>query len=299
MDRFHELTVYVAVAEEQSFAGASRRLSLSPPAVTRAIAALEQRLAVKLLHRTTRHVRVTSAGQRFLSDARGLLQQLSIAEEAAAGIHAEPRGNVSITAPVLFGRTFVTPALVGYLQQYPQTQVSALFLDRIVSMLEEGVDVGVRIGQLPDSSLRAQRVGQIRQVVVASPEYLKLHGIPQHPGELKSHTIISSSAGNNALDWRFEWDGVPHNVNVLPRLKSSTNDSVIAAATSGFGITRVLSYQVANQLASGELKILLEPFESEPRPIHVVHQEGRNASAKVRALVDYLVDHLRKQPALN
>ncbi|MCU7812568.1 MAG: LysR family transcriptional regulator, partial [Candidatus Thiodiazotropha sp. (ex Notomyrtea botanica)] len=152
MDRFHLMSVFIAVAEEQGFASGARRLDMSPPAVTRAVAHLEERLGVKLLNRTTRYVRVTEAGQRYLEDARRILSEVEAADESAAGINAEPRGHLAVTAPVLFGRMFVMPGIVEYLKRYPSTEVSAVFLDRIVNLLEEGQDVGVRIGQLPDSS---------------------------------------------------------------------------------------------------------------------------------------------------
>ena len=173
MDRLHLMTVFVAVAEEEGFAAGARRLHLSPPAVTRAVASLETRLGVKLLNRTTRYVRTTEAGQRYLEDARRILAEVDAADEAAAGINAEPRGHLAVTAPVLFGRMFVMPGIVDYLKRYPDTEVSAMFLDRIVNLLEEGLDVGVRIGELPDSSMRALRVGSVRLVLCASPHYLQ------------------------------------------------------------------------------------------------------------------------------
>ena len=169
MDRFHTMSVYVAVAEEQGFASAARRLGMSPPAVTRAIATLEQRLGVRLLQRTTRHVRTTEAGQRYLEDARRVLAEVDAVDEAVSGINAEPRGHLAITAPVMFGRMFIIPGIVEYLEHFPDTEISALFLDRDVNLLEEGVDVAVRIGELADSSMRALRVGSVRQVVCASP----------------------------------------------------------------------------------------------------------------------------------
>ena len=172
MDRFQLMTVFVAVAEEESFAGGARRLSMSPPAVTRAIAMLETRLGIKLLTRTTRHVRATDAGLRYLDSARRILADAEEADEAAAGIHAAPRGQLAVTAPVLFGSMFVTPAIVGYLERYPDVTLNAVFLDRVVNLLEEGLDVGVRIGELPDSSMRAIPVGHVRRVVCAAPDYL-------------------------------------------------------------------------------------------------------------------------------
>ncbi|PHQ75814.1 MAG: LysR family transcriptional regulator [Shewanella sp.] len=299
MDRFHLLKVFIAVAEEQGFAAAARRLNMSPPAVTRAIAALEEQLNVKLLNRTTRYVRATDVGLRYLDDARRILAELRAADEAVTGINAEPQGHLAVTAPVMFGSLFVMPTLVKYLQQHPKMEVSAIFLDRVVNMLEEGIDVGVRIGQLPDSSMRARRVGSVRLVLCASPQYILEHGIPLHPDELDQHTIIASKAGNNGLDWRFPDGKTIKSVKVKPRLTVTTNDAAISSAASGLGITRLLSYQIAPQLASGELKILLEDYEPEPRPVHIIHREGPNGSAKVRSLVDLLAEQLMNDPALN
>lgn len=299
MDRLHLMAVFVAVAEEKGFATAARRLRMSPPAVTRAIAALEERLAVKLLNRTTRHVRVTEPGQRYLEDARRILTEADAADEAAAGINAEPRGHLTVTAPVLFGRMFVMPGIVEYLDRYPATEVTALFLDRIVSLLEEGLDVGVRIGELPDSSMRALRVGSVRHVLCASPEHLRNRGIPQHPEDLRKHPIISSSAGNFTVDWRFGSKIASQRLSIKPRLAVTTNDAAIAAAVSSFGITRLLSYQIAPQLAAGELQIILSEYEPTPLPVHIVHREGRYASVKVRTFVDLLAERLRTDSALN
>ena len=295
MDRFHLMNVFVAVAEEQGFASAARRLRLSPPAVTRAVASLEEQLGVKLLNRTTRYVRATEAGQRYLEDSRRILAEVDAADEAAAGINAEPRGHLSVTAPVLFGRLFVMPGIVEYLRSYPGTEVSAVFLDRIVSMLEEGIDVGIRIGELPDSSLRALRVGSVRLVLCASPVYLASHPQLREPKDLLDHSIIASSAGSGVIDWRFD----SASLRIQPRLSVTTNDAAVEAAREGFGITRLLSYQVAPLLADGELKIVLSEFEPPPLPIHIVHREGRYASGRIRAFVDLMAKRLRADKALN
>jgi DNA-binding transcriptional LysR family regulator len=294
VDRFQAMKVFVAVAEEESFAAGGRRLGMSPPAVTRAVAALEGRLGVKLLNRTTRHVRATEAGQRYLDDARRILAEVDAADEAAVGINAEPRGHVAVTAPVLFGRMFVMPGIVEYLGRYPKTEVSAMFVDRIVNLVEEGLDVGVRIGELPASSLRALPVGSVRVIVCASPQYLKRHGTPRAPRDLLGHSVIASSAGSNAIDWRFGGG----QLRINPRLTVSTNDAAIEAALRDAGVTRLLSYQVAPHLASGALKIVLKEHEPPARPIHIVHREGRYASAKVRAFVDLMAARLRADRAL-
>lgn len=299
MDRFQLMTVFVAVAEEEGFAAGARRLDMSPPAVTRAVAMLEERLRVKLLDRTTRYVRATEAGQRYLEEAKRILADVEAADEAAAGVvSAEPRGTLTVTAPVLFGRMFVVPGIVEYLERYPQAEVSALLLDRSVNLLEEGIDVGVRIGELPDSSMRAVRVGSVRIVLCAAPRYLERHGVPKMPKDLSEHTTIASSAGGGAIHWRFETGQGARPVRVRPRLTVTTNDAAMEAAARGFGITRLLSYQVAPRLAAGELELVLEKFETPPWPIHILHREGRYASAKVRAFVDLMAARLRADPAL-
>lgn len=304
MDRLHMMNVFVAVAEEQGFAAAARRLTMSPPAVTRAIASLEDHLKVKLLNRTTRHVRTTEAGQRYLEDARQILAAADAADEAAAGINAEPRGHLAVTAPILFGRIFVLPGILDYLSRYPETEISAQFLDRNVSLLEEGIDVGIRIGELPDSSMRAIPVGKVRLVLCGSPEYLKQHGLPQQPEDLHHHSVIASSAGDHAIHWRFNRSGNGRtaeetSLSIKPRLTVTTNDAAIDAAVSGFGLTRLLSYQIAPQLASGALKVILSDYEPAPKPIHIVHREGRYTSTRVRAFIDLMAEKLRSNPALN
>jgi DNA-binding transcriptional LysR family regulator len=298
MDRFQLMTVFVAVAEEEGFAAGARRLRMSPPAVTRAVAMLEERLGVKLLDRTTRYVRATDAGLRYLEEARRILADVEAAEESVAGGNAEPRGQLTVTAPVLFGRMFVMPGIVEYLERYPKTEVSAVLLDRSVNLLEEGIDVGVRIGELADSTMRALRVGSVRVVACAAPEYLKRHGTPQAPQDLAAHATIASVAGSGAIHWRFDTGDGMRQVRVRPRLTVTTNDAAIEAALRGFGITRLLSYQVAPLLADRRLELVLETFEPPPWPVHIVHREGRYATAKVRAFVDLMAARLRADPAL-
>lgn len=299
MNRFHLMTVFVAVAEAESFAGGARKLGMSPPAVTRAVAALEKRLGVKLLTRTTRFVRATDAGLRYLEHARRIIADLNEADDAAAGVHAAPRGQLAVTAPVLFGRLYVVPSMVEYLRRYPDMSLTALFLDRIVNLFEEGMDVGVRIGELPDSTMRAIGVGHVRRVVCASPEYLERSGIPQAPMDIARHTVIAASAVTPIAEWKFVTGKKKIIIKVNPRLTVTNNDAAIQAALQGFGITRLLSYQIAPHLASGQLQTVLSEYEPPPLPIHVLHREGRQASAKVRTFVDLLVERLRTDKALN
>ncbi|MBM3341662.1 MAG: LysR family transcriptional regulator [Betaproteobacteria bacterium] len=299
MDRFQAMSVFVAVAEAQSFAAAGRRLRMSPPAVTRAVAMLEARLGVRLLTRSTRRVRATDAGARYLEDARRILLDADEADEAAAGVNATPRGHLAVTASALFGKLYVMPIITAYLRDFSETTVSALFVDRVVSLIDEGLDVGIRIGPLPDSSLRAIRVGQVRRVICASAGYLKKHGAPKAPAELVRRPIIAATTLSRGAEWVFAKGREKIALKIHPRLLANTNDAAIEAAKEGLGLTRLLSYQIADELAKGTLKTVLSEYEEAPWPIHVVHREGRYGSAKVRSFVDLAVATLRADKALN
>lgn len=298
MDRLYLMTVFVAVAEEGGFAAGARKLKLSPPAVTRAIAALEERLGLRLLERTTRHVRVTQAGQRYLDDARRIIAAVDEADEAAAGINATPRGHLAVTAPMLFGRMYVMPGIVDYLQRYPGTEVSAVFVDRVTNLLEEGLDVAVRIGELPDSSLQALQVGHVRRMIVASPAYLKACGTPRHPAEIVRHTVVAATGASIQPEWRFIEETKLQSYKVQPRLTVTSNDGVIEAARCGLGLARLLSYQAAPWIASGALLPVLQEFELPPVPVNIVHRDGRHGSARVRTFIDLLAERLRGDPGL-
>jgi DNA-binding transcriptional LysR family regulator len=299
MDQVHLMNVFVAVGEEESFAAAARRLDLSPAAITRAVSALEEQLGVKLLLRTTRNVRMTEAGRRYMDDSRNILASIAEANEAAAGVNSAPKGNLSVTASVLFGKSFIMPCIVRFLERYPEVEVSAYFLDRVVNLVDEGMDVAVRIGHLPDSSLKALRVGQVRRVLCASPEYLARHGVPQHPADLLRHTIIAASGVSPRVEWKFGAVDDPTMVRMRPRLMVTSNDSAIDAAVVGLGICRLLSYQIAEQLRDGRLKIILAEYEEAPWPVHVMHRESKFGSSKVRNFIDLLAAHLRAHPHLN
>ncbi|NIF19910.1 LysR family transcriptional regulator [Pantoea sp. Cy-639] len=295
MDQIHLMKVFVAVGELESFAAAARRLAISPAAVTRAVSALEEQLGVKLLLRTTRSVRLTEAGGRYLEDTRHILASIVEANEAAAGINAAPKGDLAVTAPILFGKKFVMPCIVRYLQQYPEVDVSAYFLDRVVNLVEEGMDVAVRIGQLPDSGLKALRVGSMRRLLCASPEYLARHGTPRHPCELQKHEVIAAGTLSPRTDWRFGAIDDPTLIRMKPRLTVTSNDAAIAAASAGLGIARLLSYQVSDELAAGRLQVILAEYEEAPWPIHILHRESKYGSTKVRTFIDMLAEHLRSQ----
>lgn len=298
MDRFHEMQVFLAVAEEAGFAAAARRLNTSPPSVTRAIAAMEQRIGTQLLARTTRSLHLTEAGQRYLEDCRRILAELDEAEEAAAGSYSIPCGQLNVTAPVLFGELFVAPALGEYLDRFPQVNINALLVDRVVNMSDEGVDVAVRIGHLPEPGRQAIEVGEVRRVVCASPAYLARHGRPQRPEHLREAKIVASSASQRVSEWAFVDGGLPLTVPIEPRLAVTANHAAINLARLGWGMTRVLSYQVAAAVAAGELEIVLQDFEPAALPIRVVFQNTGRVPAKVSTFVDFLAERLGHDVAL-
>jgi DNA-binding transcriptional LysR family regulator len=304
MDRLDRLRVFITVAEERGFAPAARRLGFSPPAVTRAIGALEQQVGAQLLQRTTRSVRLTDVGQRFFEDCRRILAELADAQAEAGGAVTSPQGQLGVTAPALFGRMHVAPVLLDFLDRHPGVTARAFFVDRIVNLHDEGFDVAVRIAHLPDSGLTAVRVGAVRRVVVASPDYLAAHGEPRTPADLPAHAAIgfTQNAGPGE-PWSFYPPGRKQRSArelSLPKLPLVTNASEVAisAALRGRGLTRALSYQVAADVEAGRLRIVLADHEPEPIPVQVVHVAGRKAPAKVRAFVDFAVDRLRREPVL-
>lgn len=298
MDRFDAMRVFAAVADEQGFAAAARRLGMSPPAVTRAIAALEQRIGTLLLHRTTRRVRMTELGRRFLEDCKRILAELDEAEASAAGTHGEPRGQLVITAPDLFGHMYVARIVLDFLARHPAVTARTLMVDRIVDMFDEGIDVAVRIAHLPDSSLSAARVGSVRRVVCASPRFFAKHGVPRTPADLVDFPAIMFSTTGVVQEWSFGTGAGAESVNPRGQLMVNSSEFAIDAAMAGCGLTRVLSYQIAPALRAGRLKVVLAEFEPPPVPIHVVHREGRRAAARVRAFVDFAVERLRAEPTL-
>jgi DNA-binding transcriptional LysR family regulator len=299
MDKLQQMRIFVAVVDCNGFAGAARKLKISPPVVTRAINELEHELNARLLTRTTRVVLVTEPGARYVEDCRRILTEVGEADASVSGMHGAPRGRLSLTAPVLFGAQFVTPIVTDYLKQYPDVNVGCLFLDRLVNMMDEGIDVAIRIGELPDSSMQAIRVGQVRRVVCASPEYLARHGTPSVPQELRDHHIVAASGVTTTSEWKFSDKGHSFGVKLAPRMTTTSNDSAIVATTRGLGLTRLLSYQIADKLSNGQLIVVLRDYESTPLPIHVLHREGRHASNRVRTFIDMAVERLRSNPALN
>ncbi len=298
MDRFRELSTFVAVAENGAFNAAARRLNLSPPAVTRLVTALEARIGARLFTRTTRQVALTEAGERLLADATRILAELAEAEASAAGAHQSPRGTLRVTAPVMFGQRHIAPILRDYLDAYPDVAATVLFVDRIVDLIDEGLDVAIRIGELPDSSLTATRVGAVRRVTVASPDYLADQGVPETPESLADHRIINPVGLIQRPEWVFSAGGQARTVRLAPRLTVNTIAAAVDAAMAGWGITNVLSYQVAEELADGRLVEILGSFEDRRMPVHLMHSEGRRAAAKVRTFIDFAAQRLRHESDL-
>lgn len=285
MDRLDELTALVAILDTGSLAAAGRKLRRSPPAMTRLLAALEQRIGARLIERTSRRLRPTEAGRRLAAQAAPLLRgyEDALRETAAAPV----RGVLRVTAPLVFGRRHVTPVVASFLDAFPEVRVELVLEDRSVDLIEQGLDVGVRIGRLADSSLVARRVGQVRRLLVASPAYLAARGTPRTPAELASHDVIFTSNLARTLEWRFRRAGRDHPVRLTPRLIVNEVESMLIAVRAGRGIGRPLSYQVADDLASRTLLRLLPEFEPPPLPVQLVVPSARHLAPKVRAFLDH------------
>ncbi len=292
------MIAFVTAVDEGSLAGAARRLGRSAAAVTRAIGSLERRIGTRLLYRTTRVLRLTEAGERFIATCRRVLADLEEAEQSASGERTAPRGLLTVTAPLLFGRLYVRPVVDAFLEAYPSVQVRLLLFDRVANLIDEGIDVAVRIGHLPDSGLIAVKTGEVRRVVCASPGYLARRELPREPADLAAHDCISFSSITPTDAWSFASASRPNSlrqVRVRPRLTVSQAEAAIASAVEGRGVTCVLSYQIERELRARRLRLLLERFEPPPRPVHVIYPEMRLAAAKVRAFVDLAVPRLKAE----
>ena len=290
MDRIDAMQAFVAVADLQGFAPAARKLGLSPSGVTRLIAALEDRLGARLLQRTTRKVALTDVGARYLERARRILSDVEEAENSAQAERTRPSGRLVVAAPVGFGRLHVSPVMSAYLKRYPEVGAELRLADRMINLVEDGVDIAVRIGHLPDSSLVARHVGEMRRIVVASSGYLKQRGAPNKPEAIATHDTIQFGATIASPEWRFVDDGREVRVACTPRFVTNSADAAIQYAEAGGGLTRVMAYQAAESIKTGRLKIVLAKFEQPPLPIHVVYPTSRLLSAKVRTFIDLVTE---------
>lgn len=290
MDRLDAMQAFVTVADLRGFAPAARKLKLSPPAVTRLIAALEERLGVRLLQRTTRKVALTDAGSRYLERVRRILADVEEAEGAAESERSKPSGRLVISAPSGFGRLHVSPLVSACLKRYPEVSAELRLEDRLVNLVEDGVDLAVRIGNLADSTLVARHVGRMRRIVVAAPAYLRKHGEPKTPAEIAGHHTIQFGASSASGEWRFVDGSDEFRLDVTPRFASNSADAAIQYAEQGGGLTRVLAYQAADGIRRGALRIVLAKFEAPALPIHIVYPTSRLLSAKVRAFIDLVAE---------
>lgn len=296
MDRLDAMRTFVAVAKFGGFAEAARRLRHSPSVVTRAIARLEDELGLTLLLRTTRSLRLTEGGEVYLENCQQILADVDSAERRARGEDAEPRGHLKIAAPIVFGRLHVLPVIRSLLRAYRNVSIQLSLSDRNVHLVDEGVDVAVRIGALSDSSLIAVKLAEVSRVVVASPAYLKSHGVPKFPDELAGHDVIAFEGVGLVDDWRF--DGQRKPVRLEPRLTVNSADTAIAAAEAGVGITRPLSYQVEASVRAGRLTAILQAFAPPPSPVSAIYTSRRIPSANVAAFVKAAREYFKANPLL-
>jgi DNA-binding transcriptional LysR family regulator len=298
MDRIDAMKVFVTAVEEGSLAGAARRLKRSPTAISRALSLLEQHVGVELLHRTTRSLKLSEAGQRYVDACRRVLVDLEEADIIAGGERASPRGVLTISAPPILGEEVLRPILDEYLREHKNVTVRLLMLDRFVNLIDEGVDVALRIGHLTDSTHISTRIGgDVRRVVVASPHYLATHPGINEPSDLSKHQIIAFS--NFGLEsWSFtpvSGSSIPRTVHFSPRYVVNSVRAAAASAAAGMGVTRLYSYHVADLLRDGQLQIILDSDESAALPVHLLTPQGRIGVPKVRAFVDFAVPRLRAE----
>ncbi|MBR0848495.1 LysR family transcriptional regulator [Bradyrhizobium diazoefficiens] len=300
MDRIEELEAFVAIVEAGSLAGAAKRLKRSPPAVTRALAAMEERVGRRLIERTTRRLALTESGRRFAERARALLANYAetideMIEKEGAPLH----GVLRITAPSVFGRRHVAPIASSFLDIHRGLRMEMIMGERTLDLIEEGIDVAIRIGQLADSRLVARRVGAIRRVLVATPGYLRNRPEIRSPRDLAKHQIVFFTGIPAPMEWRFQGRGRLQAVRVVPRLMATDLDTVISAVLSDQGISRLFSYQVAQELSAGKLVRLLPGFEPPPYPVQIVVPSSRHMAPAVRAFTEYAVRHLRALPIIH
>jgi DNA-binding transcriptional LysR family regulator len=297
MDRIDAMKAFVAALDEGSLAGAARKLGRSPAAVSPAVAFLEDHVGMQLLHRTTRSSRLSEAGERYAAACRRVLTDLEEADILAAGERSAPRGTLTLTAPLVSGEKVLRPVLDDFLDAYPAVSAKLYLLDRPVNLIDEGIDAALRIAHLPDSSMVAVRVGEVRRVIVAAPSYLAKHPRIDEPDDLAEQQIIAFSQFG-VDSWSFppvDGSAIPRTVQFTPRLVINTVRAAVASAIEGRGLTRLLSYQAAEHVRDGRLRIVLRSDEPAPLPVHVVTPQGRLSVPKVRAFVDFAVPRLRAQ----
>ena len=287
------MSILVAVVDEGSLSAAARRLKTPLATVSRKVTELESRLKTRLLHRTTRQLSLTEAGTSYVAACRRILEEIGDAERAASGEYAAPKGEIVVTAPIVFGRLHVVPLVAEFLAHYPEINVRLVLTDRVVHLMEENTDAAIRIGELPDSTLMAIGVGTVRRVICGSPRYLARHGVPANPDDLARHDCITFEVLASKRAWVFGSGKSERPVSVRSRLSVNTAEAGIAAATLGVGLINVLAYQVADAVQAGALRIVLADFESPPLPISLVHKGQAPLPLKLRAFLDFVTPRLR------
>jgi DNA-binding transcriptional LysR family regulator len=290
MDRLESMSVFVAVVAAGSFSAASRQLRMPLPTVSRKVAEIESHLKAQLLVRSTRKLVLTEAGQAYVEDCKRILEAVTAAERGASGEYNAPQGELTVTAPIVFGRLHVVPVVTGFLRAYARVDVRLLLADRALNLVEDRLDLAVRIGPLPDSRLVASRVGQIRRVVCASPEYLKERGTPRTPQDLLQHDCVTFAGLADAGSWVFRDH---ETVRVHSRLTASTAEAAIDATVASLGLTCTLSYQIADAVKAGRLAVVLRKFEPAPLPVSLIYVRESRITAKLRAFIDYAAPRLR------
>lgn len=293
MDKLRGIQTFIEIAERGSLTAAATALETSLPTVVRKLAELEAHVGVRLFNRTTRRIHLTDEGQRYLAICKAALSQLDEAEQGLFDANAKPLGKLVITAPVLFGRLHVAPLLAEFMRAHPALTVEMLLLDRNIDLIEEGVDVAVRIGHLADSTLHAVPAGTLRRVVCASPDYLKQHGTPRHPSELAQHPGIRFTGRSIISEWQFRDNGRNLSVRFSPRIATNSVEAAVDACRNGLAIGAFLSYQVQAAVRAGELKPILRKFETDPVPITMLYPHSKLMSARVRAFIDHAAPRLR------
>jgi DNA-binding transcriptional LysR family regulator len=292
MDRLEAMSILLAVVDAGSLSAAARRLGMPLPTVSRKVAELEAHLRARLLHRTTRQLSLTEAGAAYVAACRRILDDVGEAERIATGEYGAPKGELAVTAPIVFGRLHIVPVVAEFLAQYPEIRIKLLLTDRVVHLMEEQIDVALRIGKLPDSTLMASRIGTVRPVVCASPAYLAQRGVPAGPAALAAHDCIGFDVLESRRAWVFGDGKSTVSVPVIPRLEVNTAEAAIAAATLGVGLIRVLSYQVAEAVGNGALDVILQDYEPAPLPVSLVHKGQTPLPRTLRVFLDFAAPRL-------
>lgn len=297
MDKLKAMQIAVSIADQGSLTAAAEVLGSSPPAIVRALASLEKHLGIRLFNRTTRRISLTEEGRHYIESCRQLLASIRDAESTLLTDAVEPSGQLAITAPVLFGQMYVAPAVTRFVQKYEKVHVNLLLLDRVVNLLEENIDVGVRIGPLEDSTLVAQALGSVRRMVVASPDYLGRHGVPEYPKDLLKANCVRFSGASGPW-WTFYEEGKQSNIPVTGNLEFNHVAPAAEACLAGMGFGMFISYQVADHIAQNRLQIVLESFEPPPQPINIVYPHARLLPARTKVFIEWIKHELKELPQI-